>query len=150
MNGVGLVDEIDAVGKGSCEGEGWAQIGNLSPKSRCASDDKKAGGASKEINRDVAAWKLVDEQSDGVEAKASEKATAMKEPVFKLVRISGVGTSENHAEGEFGQSAQAATSEDPLAAGGMKIKEKNAGKKSQGDCSEKKADGSPAEESPDE
>ena len=72
MNGVGLVDEIDAVGKGSCEGEGWAQMGNLSPKSRCASDDKKAGGASKEINRDVAAWKLIDEKSDWVEAKASK------------------------------------------------------------------------------
>ena len=150
MNGVGLVDEIDAVGKGSCEGEGWAQIGNLSPKSRCASDDKKAGGASKEINRDVAAWKLVDEQSDGVEAKTSEKATAMKEPVFKLVWISGVGTSENHAEGELGQSAQAATSEDPLATGRMKIKKKSAGEKSQGDGTEQKADGSPAEESPDE
>ena len=92
---------------------------------------------------------MVDEQSNGIEAKASEKATAMKEPVFKLVRISGVGTSENHAEGEFGQSAQAAPSKDPLTAGGMKIKEKNAGEKSQGDCSEKKADGSPAEESPD-
>jgi hypothetical protein len=93
---------------------------------------------------------LVDEQSDGVEAKTSEKATAMKKPVFKLVRISGVGTSENHAEGEFGQSAQTATSEDPLAAGRMKIKEKNAGEKSQGDGTEQKADGSPAEESPDE
>jgi hypothetical protein len=92
---------------------------------------------------------LIDEKGDGVEAKASKKATAMKEPVFKLVRISGVGTSENHAEGEFGQSAQAAPSEDPLATGRMKIKEKNAGEKSQGDCSEKKADGSPAEESPD-
>ena len=33
MNGVGLVDEIDPVGKRSCEGKGWAQIGNLSPKS---------------------------------------------------------------------------------------------------------------------
>ena len=30
----------------------------------------------------------------------------------------------------------------------MKIKKKNTGKKTQGDCSEKKADGSPAEEGP--
>jgi hypothetical protein len=79
---------------------------------------------------------LIDEKGDGVEAKASEEATAMEEPVFKLIRVSGVGTSENHAEGEFGQSAQAATSENPLATGGMKIKEKNAGEKSQGDCPE--------------
>ena len=92
---------------------------------------------------------MIDEKSDWVEAKASEKATAMKKPVFKLVRISGVGTSENHAEGELGQSAQAATSEDPLATGRMKIKKKNAGEKSQGDGTEQKADGSPAEESPD-
>jgi hypothetical protein len=32
----------------------------------------------------------------------------------------------------------------------VKIKEKNAGEKSQGDCSEKKADGSPAKEAPNE
>ena len=33
MNGVGLVNEIDPVGKRSCEGKGRAQIGNLCPKS---------------------------------------------------------------------------------------------------------------------
>ena len=101
VNGIGLVHEIDPIGERANQSQKRAEDGNSCPKSGGSCDDEKAGDASKKVDEDVTAGKLIDKQSKGVEAEAREEAFPLEEPLFQTFRGLGVPSSEDHSECEF-------------------------------------------------
>jgi len=101
VNGIGLVHQIDPIGERADQCQKRAEDGNSCPKSGGSCDDEKAGDASKKVDEDVTAGKLIDKQSKGVEAEAREEAFPLEEPLFQTFRGLGVPSSEDHSECEF-------------------------------------------------
>jgi len=101
VNGVGLVHEIDPIRKRADQRQKRAEDGNFCPKSGGSCDDEKAGDTGQKIDEYVAAGKLVDKQSKGIEAKSREETSPVQKPLFQSFRVLGMPSSEDHSECEF-------------------------------------------------